>query len=74
MVERVHVMGQVVASACAAIARVADYVLCYANCHRRDLAIDMGSFAWLSAGNLSFRPGLTRKLAAKFDRLFKVVE
>ena len=71
MVERVHAMEQVVASAHAVIARVADYMSRYANCHRRDLAIDAGSFAWLSEENLSFHPGLTGKLAAKFDRLFK---
>ena len=66
MAERVHAMEQVVASARAAISRVADYMLRYANHYRRDLAIDVGSFAWLSRENLSLRPGFTRKLAAKF--------
>ena len=42
MAERVHAMEQVVASARAAIARVADYMSCYVNCRRRELAIDVG--------------------------------
>ena len=74
MAERVCAMEQVVASAHAAIARVAAYISCCANHCRRYLAIEVGSFAWLSTENLSFRPGLTRKLAAKFAELFKVVE
>ena len=74
MAERVHAMEQVVASAREAIARAADYMSCYANCCRRDLAIDVGSFAWLSTENSSLRPGLTRKLAAKFAGPFKVIE
>ena len=45
MAERVYMIEKVVSSACAAIARVADYMSRYANCHRRDLAIDMESFA-----------------------------
>ena len=74
MADRVHAMEQVVASARAAIVRVADYMSCYANCRRGDLAIDVGSFAWLSMENLSLHPGLTRKLAAKFAGPFKVVK
>ena len=74
MAERVHTMQQVVESARTAIARAADYMSCYTNRHRRDLAIDMGSFAWLSTENLSLRPGLNRKLAAKFAGPFKVIE
>ena len=49
--KRVHVMEQVIASARAAIARVADYMFGYTNHCRRDSAIDMGSFAWLSKEN-----------------------
>ena len=45
MAERVHAMKQVVAFARAAIIRVADYMSRYTNCRRRDLAIDVGSFA-----------------------------
>ena len=74
MAERVHATEQVVASARTAIARVADYMLCCANCCRRDLAIEVESFAWLSTENLSLQPGLTRKLAAKFAEPFKVVK
>ena len=48
MAERVHAMEWVVASARVAIARVADYMSHYVNCRRRDLAIDVGSFSWLS--------------------------
>ena len=43
--KRVHAMKEVVASARAAIARVADYMSRYANLRKRDLAIDVGSFA-----------------------------
>ena len=67
-------MEQVVASARAAIASATDYMSCYANRCRRDLAIDVGSSAWLSMENLSLQPGLTRKLAAKFVGPFKVIE
>ena len=74
MAERVHVIEQGVTSASAAIARVADYMSCYANRRRRDLAIDVESFAWLSMESLSLQPRLTRKLAAKFTSLFKIIE
>ena len=74
MAERVYVMEQVVASVHAVIAMVADYMSCYTNFRRRDLAIDVGSFAWLSRENFSLRPGLTSKLAAKFAGPFKVIE
>ena len=74
MAERVHAMEQVVTSVSAAIARAAYYILCNANCCRRDLAIDLGTFAWLCMENLSLRPGLTRKLAAKCAGPFKVIE
>ena len=74
MAERVHAMEQVVASAHAPIARVAAYISRCANHCRRALAIEVVSFAWLFTENLSLRPGLTRKLAAKFSGLFKVIQ
>ena len=43
--ERVHAMEQVVTSAYVTIARVADYMSHYTNFCRRDLAIDVRSFA-----------------------------
>ena len=74
MAERVHAMKQVLASACEVIARVVDYMSHYTNCRRRDFAINVGSFAWLSMESLSLHSGLTRKLAAKFTGPCKVVE
>ena len=67
-------MEEVVASARVAIARAADYMSRYANCRRRNLAIDVGSFACLSMDNLSLHSGLTRKFTAKFVGPFKVME
>ena len=53
MAARVHEMEQVIASPRKAIARAADYMSCYTNHRKRDLAIDVGSFAWMSTENLS---------------------
>ena len=72
--ERVHAMEHVVAFARTAIARVGDYMSRYVNRCRRDLPIDMECFTWLSTENLSLCPRLTRKLATKFSRSFKVLE
>ena len=74
MAKRVHTMEQVVASARAAITMVAGYMSQYANHCRRDLVIDVRSFAWLSKENLSLHPGLTWKLATKFARPFRVMK